>query len=166
MPKYANSTTVSTEKSRMEIETVLRRYGADGFRYGWADRDGTRVEQIEFSANQRVVRFTLPMPSKSDNQFRYTEVRGNLRSESAIYAAWEQACRQRWRALCLAVKAKLECVECGISEFDNEFLSHIVDPESQKTVAEVVLPQINARYDGLPGHIGLPGLPDYSKEDA
>ena len=33
MSRYANQTTVSSEKSRAEIETTLRRYGADSFAY-------------------------------------------------------------------------------------------------------------------------------------
>ena len=32
---YAEKTTVSTEKSRAEIERTLTRYGADQFMYGW-----------------------------------------------------------------------------------------------------------------------------------
>lgn len=37
MAKYAATTEVSEEKSRMEIETILRRYGANAFSYGWEE---------------------------------------------------------------------------------------------------------------------------------
>lgn len=60
---------------------------------------------------------------------------------------WEQACRSRWRALLLSVKAKLESVEIGISEFEEEFLAHIVDPATGRTVGEDIVPQIAKRYE-------------------
>ena len=37
MSRYAESTSVSSEKSRAEIERTLTRYGATGFMYGWTD---------------------------------------------------------------------------------------------------------------------------------
>lgn len=58
---------------------------------------------------------------------------------------WEQACRQKWRALALVVKAKLEAVESGISEFEEEFLAHIVLPDGQ-TVGRWMQPQIADAY--------------------
>ena len=33
--RYAAKTTVTVEKSKTEIEAVLRRYGADQFMYAW-----------------------------------------------------------------------------------------------------------------------------------
>jgi hypothetical protein len=39
-----------------------------------------------------------------------------------------QATRQRWRALALVIKAKLEVVESGISIFEDEFMANIVLP--------------------------------------
>jgi len=54
---------------------------------------------------------------------------------------WEQACRQRWRALALAIKAKLEAVESGITGFEEEFLSHIIMADG-KTIGEHIVPQV------------------------
>jgi len=95
MVRYAENTTVSCEKSRAEIETVLARYGADAFGYRVADG----VAQIEFVTRNRAVRFTLPLPSKSEEVFWSTPARNKPRSEAEAYKAWEQACRQRWRAM-------------------------------------------------------------------
>lgn len=159
MGKFAISTSVSTDASRAEIERTLNRYGADGFRYAWAERDGKRIEQIDFTINERIIRFTLPMPSRDEREFTHTAGRGTERSQTAALKSWEQSCRQRWRALSLSVKSKLECVECGITEFDEEFMAHIVDPKSDKTMGQIVIPQIDKVYKGLPGKIGLPGLP-------
>ena len=40
-----------------------------------------------------------------------------------------QACRQRWRALLLIIRAKLEAVESGITTLESEFLANIVLPD-------------------------------------
>ena len=71
--------------------------------------------------------------------------RRNERSEKAQYDAWEQACRQRWRALLLVVKAKLEAIETGIATFDGEFMANIVLPGGG-TVGDWMTPQIERAY--------------------
>ena len=48
---------------------------------------------------------------------------------AAQQAAWEQVCRQRWRALLLIIRAKLEAVASGITTLENEFLANIVLPD-------------------------------------
>ena len=52
--------------------------------------------------------------------------------------------RQRWRALALCIKAKLEAVECGITSFEEEFLAHVVMPNGQ-TFGKLALAQIERR---------------------
>ncbi|HEX7134357.1 MAG TPA: hypothetical protein VF228_17405 [Iamia sp.] len=101
MARYAADTEVSSGRSRDEIERTLARYGADQFAYGW---DGTR-SMIQFRAHDRQVRFVLDMPDRHDPEFTETPT-GKQRAEAAAEKAWEQAGRQRWRALALVVKAK------------------------------------------------------------
>jgi hypothetical protein len=57
----------------------------------------------------------LPIPERSDAKYRRVKRRGywTAATENQIDRAWEQDKRQRWRALALVVKAKLEAVECG-----------------------------------------------------
>ena len=138
---YAKDTSVSTDKSRSEIERTLQRYGADQFMYGW-DRDKALVG---FRMIDRQIRFILPMPDKNNREFVKTPT-GKARSEQLAYQEWEQACRQRWRALALVIKAKLEAVEAGISIFEDEFMANIVLPGGG-TVSQFMLPQITAAYD-------------------
>lgn len=138
MGKYAANTSVSSELSRIEIEKTLIRYGADNFAY--AMTAGKAL--IGFTMNERQIKFVLPLPEKGE--FRYTPT-GRDRSENSQYEAWEQACRQRWRALNLVIKAKLEAVECGISVFEDEFMANIVLPGGQ-TVGDFMKPQIERAY--------------------
>lgn len=151
MGKYAERTSVSVEKSRSEIEQVLDRYGADAFRY--SRREG--LAMIEFTAQNRLIRFTLPLPLR--DEFAETPT-GKPRAANVALKAWEQACRQRWRALCLAIKAKLEAVESGIAQFEQEFLAYVVDPATNRTISEVILPQIEKSYaSGEPKQLLLDG---------
>ena len=78
--------------------------------------------------------------------FWYTLERHNKRTEQQAYAAWEQACRSRWRALYLIIKAKLEAIEAGISTVEREFFYDVVLPDG-RTAGEFLAPQIEAAYE-------------------
>lgn len=124
---YARDTEVPAERSKAEIEKTLRRYGADQFMSGW--KEGVAI--VGFIMHDRQIRFTLPLPTLKDYK---TE------------RQYEQAVRQRWRALALAIKAKLEIVDAGIKTFEQEFLSDIVMPNGH-TAGEWMVPQIKAAYE-------------------
>jgi len=152
--RYAANTSVSSAKSKAEIEAIVERYGAAQFISGW---EATRAV-IGFTMAGRQVRFTLEMPDKADRAF--THHSKGARTAEAALAQWEQACRQKWRALLLVIKAKLEAVESGISVFEEEFLANIVMPD-RRTVAEHVRPSIAIAYEtGSMSQM----LPDYSGE--
>ena len=145
---YAARTDVSASKSRDEIERTLTRYGADQFMYGWdADQALVQfrmpVEAPEGAPAFRQVRFLIPMPDKTERRFTHHS-RGK-RTPAAAEKEWEQATRQKWRALALVVKAKLEAVEAGLSEFETEFLGHVVMPDG-RTVAEHARPLVAKSY--------------------
>lgn len=140
MSRFAEDTTVSADRSRAEIERTLQRYGADAFAYGW--EDGRAV--LQFRAHGRYVKFELPVPDRED--FAFTPARRQRRSAAQIDAAFEQAVRQKWRALNLVVKAKLEAVESGITDFASEFLAHTVLPNGV-TVGQWAIPQVADAYE-------------------
>lgn len=139
MGRYASATTVPIERSQSEIERTLARYGADQFAYA---RDGSRA-MIVFTAHGRRVRFELRLPDPSE--FGTTPT-GRPRRGAAVNTEWQQACRQRWRALALSIKARLAAVEDGIDSFDEAFLSHIVLPGGD-TVGRWMVPQIDRAYE-------------------
>lgn len=141
MNTYARDTSVDSAKSRAEIERTLARYGAEGFMYGW-DRDRAVVG---FVSSGRQVKFILPLPDRNAKQFTHTPSKGLRRSAEQQEAAFEQGVRQRWRALALVIKAKLEAVEAGIVTFEQEFAMHMILPSGQ-TVGEWVIPQLQEVY--------------------
>lgn len=138
--QYAKDTAVSVEKSKGEIERLLTRYGATEFASGW--KAGRAI--MQFRMQDRVIRFVLPLPQQQE--FRTTPSGRRARSDVATLLAWEQGCRQRWRALALSIKAKLESTESGIEEFETAFMGQIVMPNG-RTMAEIALPQIKHAYE-------------------
>lgn len=146
MGRYASETTVPVAKSRAEIEATLIRYGANEFQTGWK----TGAAMIAFRLKDLFIRFILPLPSRTDKNITHKKDRYGYvvkRTEQQTEQAYQQEERQRWRALLLTVKAKLEAVECGISTIEQEFLAFIVMP-NQMTLGEFIidraLPSIRA----------------------
>lgn len=138
MSRYASKTGVPVDRSKAEIERILTRYGATQFASGFKPGEAF----IMFEVKGRAIRFHLPFPSVKE--FLETET-GRERTERAAEEALVQEIRRRWRALALAVKAKLECVESGIATFEEEFMAYIVLPNKQ-TVGAFMGPQIEAAY--------------------
>lgn len=141
---YAENTNVSCEKSKAEIESTLRRYGADQFMSGWKDDQAA----IQFRVKNKMVRFILPLPNIENFKTAIKWGKNREISPEETATNWEQACRQRWRALALAIKAKLEAVECGITTFEEEFMAHIIVPGHHgKTVGQLMMPRLDEAYE-------------------
>jgi len=123
----------------MEIERILARYGAAEFIYG------AKPDQaiFQFRSASRIIRFILPFKGWKD--FKVSE-RGRSRNDSAAQHAWDIDVKQRFRALALVLKAKLEAVEAGITTFEEEFLAHVLLPNG-KTVGEETRHNISTAYE-------------------
>lgn len=149
MTRYAANTEVSSNRSREEIERTLERYGAAQFIYGWEAERAV----VGFTMQGRQIKFFLPLPRRDDPVFTEYVSRGKrwLRAEDVARKLYEQAVRQKWRALALVIKAKLEAVESGISVFEDEFMANIVLPNGQ-LVGDWMRPQIAVAYEkgGMP----------------
>lgn len=119
---YAERTRVPAERSRLEIEQLLAKHKATSVAVF------TSIENaaIAFEMRDRRIIFKLVMP------------KGGAPRD-------DQARRQRWRSLLLAIKAKLASVDDGIETFEDAFLAHIVMPDGS-TVAESVRPRIATAY--------------------
>jgi hypothetical protein len=115
---YARNTHVPPEKTRAEIERVVKKYGAKGFASAW---QGDAV-RIEFLCRDRHIRMTMIEPAAM------------------------QPARSKWRSLLLLVKAKLEAVDAKITTFEEAFLGDIVMPDG-RTVWESTREPIKIAYD-------------------
>jgi hypothetical protein len=136
---YAQKTKVTVDRTKTEIEQTLIRYGASRFAYFVEPGSAAVV----FEAHDRRLRFDLPVPKGETERDRQLQ-------------------RQRWRALLLCIKAKLESVASKIETFEEAFLAHVVMPDGG-TVYQHTQARIEASYQG--GHIG-PLLPPPTRKAA
>lgn len=139
---FAEKTQVPADRTRTEIERLLAKHKASQYLTA-VDHEAHRAV-VQFKMANRVVRFNVGLPAPA----KYPS-RGNVKQV-------EQAERQRWRALLLVLKAKMEAIENSISTFDSEFLSHIVVPGAGgRTVGEYLAPQLQAAYEKGSGPLML-----------
>lgn len=153
---YAQDTSVSVERSQAELRKILNKYGCSRFMIA----DDPDKATMMFEVNNRAIRFDLPLPRREEytQATRYQKI-VTLPPDKA-YALWEQACRSKWRALLLCVKAKLEAVEVGITSFEEEFLAHFVIGGG-RTFGQVAIPALmNAKPGQMPDFKTILALPE------
>jgi len=134
MGQYANNTTVSPEKSQSDIRDTLRRYGAEGFEI--MEKHNRAYVVFEFGG--LMIQLTVDLPKKEE--FEKTSA-GRARKTKAINDAYTQAVRQCWRALLLAIKAKLEAIECKISTIEKEFMAFVIMPDG-RSLGDHIIPKL------------------------
>lgn len=128
-------------RSRAAIEQLLRDHGASEFASGW----NPTHDSLQFRLHNQVVRFVLPRPDPTDKKFTRYSAQQSWRTATAamVTKRLEQADRQRWRALYLVIRAKIEAVEAGIAIFEQEFLAFIVGPNDM-TIGDILVPRLQA----------------------
>ncbi len=142
MARFAEQTKVPVSQSRGEIEKMLSKHKCQQF--------GTAVDymelkaRVQFTAHDRIVRFTVAMPDAK----KFKREQDHQQEE-----------RRVWRSLLLVIKAKLEAVNTGIATFEQEFLANIVMPNG-RTVGEIVVPQIAESYSSGRMPLALGAAPE------
>lgn len=141
--KYAEGTEVSADKSRSELEAMLKKHGAAAFAFFANEVGPERGTHIVYRMRGMMIRQRVAYPV-------------GMREPAA-----ENEYKRRWRALLLITKAKLEIVASGESTFEREFLSDLVLPDG-RSVAEVLIPQLAESYESgempnllMPGNLRL-----------
>ena len=133
---YAEGTTVAVEKSKAELGTLLRKHGATSS--GIAEDDGQGLAIIFFVLQGRHFRLEVPMPTIESCKPKLGQAPpAYKRLDDAARTRWlakvhEQKCRERWRLLVLAVKAKLEYIALGFRSAEQEFLADLVLPDGRR----------------------------------
>lgn len=153
---FAEGTSVSVEKSKLELERLLVKHGAK--QYGTAHDDANGFALVHFKMSERLIRLQIPVPPLTDypdptKQSYYNKKKtprnwdrlGVDSRKQWVNSQWEQACRTRWRCMLLIVKAKLEHIALGLSSVESEFLADIALPDG-RSVAELLKPQIAQAY--------------------
>lgn len=147
MKHYADKTTISVNQSIAEIERILARYGADQFVYARGiDEAGIAFVISSPIGEKRQAKIIIPIPPMDDPKITRTPTGRRRKNGGAeVQRLWEQEVRRRWRVMALAIKAKFEAIDCGITSFDQEFLANIMLADGE-TVLHKITPQINEAY--------------------
>lgn len=138
--KFAEGTEVPVERTKSEIEKLLRAHGATGFVMGWDGQQGLNIFQCRI--HERMIKFEIRDP---DPEKYKKDARGFLRSKDTITRFVEAERRRQWRGRLLITKAKLEMIAAGDSTFEREFLYDIMLPDGS-TAGQWMVPQINHAY--------------------
>lgn len=113
--RFAEGTKVAVEKSRAEIERLLASHGVSRLLVGSDAQSGSGFVQFELDGRQ----YRLLLPEREDGRDP------------------NQLERERWRALVLILKAKLEIVASEMTTAENEFLAYLVLPGGNTLGAEL-----------------------------
>jgi hypothetical protein len=141
-------TTVPYERTKAEIEILLKSYGVKGIR--WTSMEG-QEDLLEFVIEAEVqgVKKQLGIAVRPPHIYIKKKIRGQIVNTENI--------NQEYRLLFHWIKSKIEAVVWGLSTIEKEFLSEILmklPNGEQTTVGEIVI--------GLVGQNQLQSLPFYS----
>lgn len=136
---YAAGTTVPVERSKAELDRILAKHGAT--QRGIVQDDEAWRAAVMFVMKGAQYRLEVPLPKGAEYQ---------------AIPRWEQACRERWRAVVLLVKAKLELARLGVSTVEREFMADLVLPNGQTLHTAMQGPIADALKAGTMPRLLLP----------
>tara|TARA_R110002095_G_scaffold4257_1_gene11513 strand:- start:4576 stop:5007 length:432 start_codon:yes stop_codon:yes gene_type:complete len=128
-----------------EIKKILKQNGCERIQ---AYDDDDNGYGFQFIYGNRSIRFGIKYPSMDDRDICKTET-GKGRTLAQIEKAYDQEVRRLFRALLMCLRMKFEIVNSGISCFEDEFMSHTVDPNSNQTYGTMLQPLIEERLAGI-----------------
>lgn len=137
MPKtqslYAANTKVSVQASRLELEKILGKYGARS--HGVETKPDFVAINFELCATR--YRLEVPMPGFPNGYpIGACPDHPACSNRCRYYPAHvEQAKRERWRAIIMMVKSKLELSRLGVSSVEKEFMGSLLLPGRDETLA-------------------------------
>ena len=140
MREFAERTRVSVERTQAEIGAILKKYGAQDVGYG--SRQGDTIGFVEFSLGGYPIRIEVPEPDRQAFKTVVVRVKGRQhqrdRSPAQRQASFEQARRERWRALLLMLKARLVLAAMCKQTPDRAFVAELVLPNNELVGASVL----------------------------
>ena len=163
MRRYAEDTAVPISRSRGEIDTLLRAWGAQGIQ--WTDdfeHDRVQLRFLWPRGEQRfMARFTLHLPTRVELEPEAIDRHTRRISPGKLQALLDGRGRREHRVLALWLKAALNAVDSGLVEAETIFLPFLEDRNGH-TVAEIALPKLDLLLKG--SGMRLLGSPSDAKE--
>lgn len=137
--EYARNTKVSVERSKAEIEKLLRKFGAKKF--GTMEDIDAGIAYLMFEHEGLSFQIPVRMPFRKD--YTMSPAR-RVRTAAAATEAWDQAIKARWRVVFLLTKAKLIAIDQEHSTIEREFLSDVMlpRPDGPSSVGDIMIPEL------------------------
>ncbi len=134
---YAKGTTVEVARSRAEIDSLLTKNGASSV--GILNDSDKSVAVVAFTIHGAKFRLEIPLPTMAEVD-KSPKPRQWFSWDEGKRLAWKrvdlvQRERERWRAVLLLIKSKLEIVRIGLSSVEREFMADLVLPGGQRAEA-------------------------------
>ncbi len=137
----ASETRVPVVRSKAELETIVKRYGAAGFSV--SENYATGIASVSFvlpdTPGDRTVRIPVRIPVETLRVFnaihskRWTVTEAQRHSEM-----WGKAERVAWRNLVLWVTAALSAATLGLQTVSEAFFAHAIVGDAGERMIEVV----------------------------
>lgn len=165
MATFAKGTSVAVERSRAELDALLKKHGATSRVIGQDDEHDRAV--VGFALAGGRFRLNIPLPPSAEPLAHwvlairpYKPIPGRAclpgcqndiaYASGAVYRCAEhvskktypskqqaQRERERWRLVILLVKAKLEAIRLGLSTANREFMADMITDDG-RTLEEVL----------------------------
>ena len=141
--RYAEGTEVTVDKSRAELEALLRKHGASEIGIHMSEAAWT----VMYRMHARMLRQAVQYPDKETYRLVEPDNRwSRKRSDAQVLDLAEKEWRRRWRAAVLILKARLEAVASGDADFETMFLGDILLPDGS-TLSELAKPKLVLAYE-------------------
>lgn len=127
-------TNVEVERTQMELAKMLRKHGADQFGFS----ESHDLAELAFRKGALAVRMRVPIRPMTEAAARALARERKQSMDKAVGARQEQEARRVWRVLYWLVKSRMEAIEAGVETFEQAFLAHFLDPQSDRTVYEAM----------------------------
>lgn len=152
MRAFAEDTTVSIEKSRVELLELLREWKCDGVQ--WTDHwsEGRSMLQFMWSFEKRkyLARFIVLLPDEKTLRERSKHAQRGTIIESKLKRNRELAGRHEHRTLLYFIRSAFAAVKAKLVTPEQVFLPFLVGSDG-RTVAESALPQLHRLLEGGTG---------------
>jgi hypothetical protein len=141
--RYAEDTAVPVAKSRGEIDTLLRAWGALGIQ--WSDDFEHDRVMLRFvwprGAQRYMARFAVALAPLADLKAQAIDRRTRRMSQGKLDKLLAARGRQEHRLLALWLKAALNAVEAGLVDAETLFLPFLEGTDG-RTFAEAAVPRL------------------------
>jgi hypothetical protein len=158
MRKFAEDTTVPIQRSRAEIDKLLRDWGVEGI--AWQDDFANDHVQLRFvwanGGEKYLARVGIKLPGRKSLEDDALDGRTLRVNENKMRKLLDARGKREHRLLALWLKATLNAVDAGLIKAEELFLPFLEGKDGY-TVAEMTIEKLPMLLSGSAERLLLPG---------